>query len=338
MGMSIGTGNTAASPVPPHSRDCIALGGHNVQFYSDDAFLLDDLSRHIGSALGAGEAGLVIATKSHRDGLAQRLTARGLDLNLAATLGRYVALDAAETLSKFMVGGRPDAERFAGVVGGVIARATAGRQGERVRVAAFGEMVALLWTAGQSDAALRLEQLWNDLSRIHSFDLRCAYPMRAFSQADDGELIGKVCSAHSGVIPAESYTSITTQEQRLRAVALLQQKAQALESEVGKRKKAQLSLELSKAALADLLENALEGVQQIGADQVVVWANTALLNLLGYSAEEYVGYPLGQFYVQQEVFEEYWLRLMSREDIYDYPAELRCKDGSVKHVLIHSNG
>ncbi|MDB5076108.1 MAG: hybrid sensor histidine kinase/response regulator, partial [Chloroflexi bacterium] len=80
------------------------------------------------------------------------------------------------------------------------------------------------------------------------------------------------------------------------------------------------------------------GVQQIGADQVVVWANTALLNLLGYSAEEYVGYPLGQFYVQQDVFEEYWLRLMSREDIYDFPAELRCKDGSVKHVLIHSNG
>jgi signal transduction histidine kinase len=29
---------------------------------------------------------------------------------------------------------------------------------------------------------------------------------------------------------------------------------------------------------------------------------------------------------------------MRREDIYDYPVDLRCKDGSVKHVLIHSNG
>ena len=59
---------------------------------------------------------------------------------------------------------------------------------------------------------------------------------------------------------------------------------------------------------------------------------------LGYVADEYVGHPLGDFHVHQHVFEEFWAKLMRQEDIYDYPAELRCKDGSIKQVVIHSNG
>jgi hypothetical protein len=86
---------------------------HVVQFYGDDGFLLDELSRFIGPALGAGEAAVVIATKEHRDGLSRRLQMWGLDPNWAVAQGRYIALDAAETLSKIMVGGWPDAARFA---------------------------------------------------------------------------------------------------------------------------------------------------------------------------------------------------------------------------------
>src|SRR5271169_2206727 len=52
---------------------------HVVQFYGEDGFLLDELSRFIGPALGAGEAAVVIATEEHREGLAQRLKAWGLD-------------------------------------------------------------------------------------------------------------------------------------------------------------------------------------------------------------------------------------------------------------------
>jgi hypothetical protein len=61
---------------------------HVVQLYGDDGFLLDDLSRFIGTALGAGEAALVIATKEHRDGLARRLKMWGLDTTWAVAQGR----------------------------------------------------------------------------------------------------------------------------------------------------------------------------------------------------------------------------------------------------------
>src|SRR5277367_551757 len=85
---------------------------HTVQFYGEDGFLLDELSRFIGTSLGAGDAAVVIATKVHRDGLVQRLESRGLDTNKAFEQSRYIPLDAAETLTKFMLDGWPDDALF----------------------------------------------------------------------------------------------------------------------------------------------------------------------------------------------------------------------------------
>jgi PAS domain S-box-containing protein len=327
----------ALAPAEPWV-DIVEPHAHSVQFYGDDAFLLDELSGFVGSALGAGDAAVVIATRTHRDGLARRLEERGLNISLAVAQGRYVALDAAETLSKFMHTGQPDPALFTGLVGGIVARAAGAAMSERPRVAAFGEMVSLLWAEGKPEAAIRLEQLWNDLARTHAFDLRCAYPMSLFDHSSDGEPLATICSAHSSVIPAESYTSLAGEDERLRAITFLQQKARALETEMEERRKVQESLLRREAELADFLENALEGVQQVDAAQVVVWANKAMLDLLGYAPKEYIGHPLSEFCVHEHALDQFWRSLMRREDIYDYPAELRSKDGSSKHVLIHSNG
>ena len=86
-----------------------------------------------------------------------------------------------------MVGGVPEPERFATIVGGIIARAAEG--GRQVRV--FGEMVALLAAAGDQPAALRLEQLWNELQRQRAFPLVCAYPLDAFGGDGSGGLFSK---------------------------------------------------------------------------------------------------------------------------------------------------
>lgn len=214
---------------------------HSVQFYEDDDFLIEGLSRFIGAALLAGDSTLVIATKSHSDALAERLATRGLDLGLAITEGRYLSLDAAETLSKFMVNGRPDEKRFSRVVGMVIQQLGAAALADPPRVAAFGEMVALLWAEGKWDAAVELEQLWNDLARTHSFHLHCAFPMHFFSQGKDAALLETLCSEHSHVVPTEGYTALVSDEERRRSVIFLQQKAQVLETEILERQKADRS-------------------------------------------------------------------------------------------------
>ena len=75
-----------------------------------------------------------------------------------------------------MVDGSPERERFNEVMGGVLPSVSDGRS----RVRAFGEMVALLWAEGNLQRAIRLEELWNDLQKAHSFSLFCAYPMHGF--------------------------------------------------------------------------------------------------------------------------------------------------------------
>ena len=204
---------------------------HVVQFYSDDSYLIEALGRFIGTALGAGDSTIVIATREHLDSLAPLLTSRGLDLAKAARQGRYVALEALETLTKFMVDAVPDPQRFRAVIAPVVERASAAAKGEQRRVVAFGEMVALLWARDQGDAAIRLEQLWNDLARTHELSLRCAYPIKGFDQQKHGIPFLKICSEHSGVIPGESYSALSDDAERLRTVAHLQQKAEAFETE-----------------------------------------------------------------------------------------------------------
>ena len=62
----------AVASVPSGELDDLDSCAHSVQFYDDDAYLLDELGRFIGSALDAGDAGIVIATQAHRDGLTLR--------------------------------------------------------------------------------------------------------------------------------------------------------------------------------------------------------------------------------------------------------------------------
>jgi signal transduction histidine kinase/CheY-like chemotaxis protein len=115
----------------------------------------------------------------------------------------------------------------------------------RARVKAFGEMVALLWSEGNYAGAVRLEELWNDLQKAHSFSLFCAYPMNALGGENLGESLHGVCNTHSRVIPAESYSDLKTRDARLRAIALLQQKSETLEAEIKQRRQVEERLRLA---------------------------------------------------------------------------------------------
>ena len=65
-------------------------------------------------------------------------------------------------------------------------------------------MVALLWAEKNFRAAMRLEQLWNELGRTHSFYLRCAYPASGFQDEQKGEPYASICGEHSAVMLAEA--------------------------------------------------------------------------------------------------------------------------------------
>ena len=197
------------------SQPGVSQGDHVAYFYQESHSLLEALSTFIGSALGAGNAAVVIATKKHREGLVDRLTARGLDLTKARNEGRYIDIDASELLSKIMVEGMPDSERFEALVGGAIVRSKACAKVARPEIAAFGEMVSLLWTEGKVEAAIRLEQLWNELAKNLTFSLRCAYPISHFNGEKNSQPLMRVCAEHSAIVLDESDTSFASGEAKI---------------------------------------------------------------------------------------------------------------------------
>lgn len=173
----------------------IAPGQHLVQFHSDEKGYLDSLEGFVLGGLKAGESVVVIAADENRAGLEGRLAERGIDLTAARARDQYIALDADDTLARFMVDGWPDEELFGKVISDILARAQANKRRARV----FGEMVATLWAQGHSGATVRLEHLWNELLRTNSFSLCCAYPRSGFT-ADAEASFREICAAHTNVV------------------------------------------------------------------------------------------------------------------------------------------
>jgi len=175
---------------------------HSVQFYGDESKFLTDLGRYVGAALGHGDSAVVIATHAHRAELKKRLHGNGFDTAYPRLKRRYIELDAAHTLSQFMVDGLPDPASFSEIIARVLVRARVAAEGENPKVVAFGEMVALLWAQGSAEAAVRLERLWNDLAHTNSFSLHCAYPRAAFAPDHEDQFL-KICAEHSQVISSD---------------------------------------------------------------------------------------------------------------------------------------
>jgi PAS domain S-box-containing protein len=322
----------ASSPLSTTWGD-FSAHSHVLQFYEDDGFLIDSLSGWFGDVLSAGDACVYIGTGAHRISLEKRLGSRGLNLDTLRAQDRYVCLDAPETLSHFMVDEWPDEALFIKAMDNVVTRVSPSG-----KIRAFGEMVALLYMQRNREAAIRLEEIWNAFIKTREVSLCCAYPLNSFSTDPDASLFMKICAEHTPVLPAESYSALITPAERLRSISLLQHKATVLESEKAGRTEAQKSLHLSQKELSDFVENAAEALHQIGPDGKILWANPAQLKLLGYSAEEYVGHYFAEFYIDHQRFDQFWQQLMLTRVVRDFQASLRCKNGSVKHVLIHSSG
>lgn len=174
--------------------------GHVVQFYEQSPYLVDRVSAFIAPGLAAGEAGIVIATPEHREMIEAQLRTQGVDVTEMRKQGSYVDLDAAETMSRFMVGGQPDRKRFVEVIGGTITNARPKAQFPIVR--AYGEMVALLWAQGRQAAAINLEELWNELLGHHPFSLMCGYPIEGLGDPDS-PTVRQMMDAHTKAHPWE---------------------------------------------------------------------------------------------------------------------------------------
>jgi hypothetical protein len=158
----------------------VAPMDHLVQFYENDESFFNTLEGFAASGFIAGDSAIIIATPGHRAKLNKLLHEEGFDMKRLVAEGRFIELDAAECLSKFLVKNWPDRTLFNNFVTDLLALARKENSNRKVR--AFGEMVAVLWEQGHNGATVYLEMLWHELHRNDAFSLYCAYPKSGFTE------------------------------------------------------------------------------------------------------------------------------------------------------------
>jgi hypothetical protein len=173
---------------------------HDVQFYESEEVLASSVARFLIQGVRVGQPMVVIATASHRKAFKKEMRSMGIDPAELVEGRDVVWLDARETLSAFIEGARPNRELFEATVGSVFEQLMRNRR--YVIVRAYGEMVDVLWREGKLEAAIQLEELWNELAAKFSFSLLCAYSVDGVLKGDC-KGIDDICCKHARVVSCE---------------------------------------------------------------------------------------------------------------------------------------
>ena len=235
-------------------------GDHLVQFYEDENVLVARVATFLRDGLSAGDLVTVIATDVRARAYMQKLESQGFDVEIARANGQITFLDARETLAQFMRNGEPDPDLFELTVGAVFEKHTAAGGGARLR--AYGEMVDLLWAQGDRQAAIRVEELWNELPSRHSFTLLCAYAIAGFYK--EPAEIQRVCATNTHVMTHGD--AVETDQNDSSATALPPQYARRLAKELAYRDEVELALRNSLKQLRAKEQALEEREQQLRAD------------------------------------------------------------------------
>jgi hypothetical protein len=187
------------APLPPRN----VATRHEVAFYPDEAAFVDGFARVAEAALSVGNAAIIIATEPHRSGILQRLSADAVDVETALRQGSLVQVDTLDTLSAIMVNNLPDPLRCSEMIRDLVTRASKSAKGEHARIAICGECAPTLLSEGNVEAAIRLEQLWDENTKNYNADTLCGYLWSTFPRKESIPIFKKICAQHSAVVGRE---------------------------------------------------------------------------------------------------------------------------------------
>ena len=95
--------------------------------------------------------------------------------------------------------------------------------------------------------------------------------------------------------------------------------------------------EINRQELLDFVENANVPLHWVDANGIIVWANQAELKFLGYSHDEYIGFPIAKFHANQNTISEILQKLASGQILNHVKADLIARNGSIKSVWVYSS-
>jgi hypothetical protein len=147
-------------------------GRHLAQLHRDDRSLVASVGLYVSAGLERGAGVVIVATPDHTEAILRYVGRAGLSADALRRSGQFIVLDAEATLARILRGGQPVWSEFQRVIGPVIEHL---HRFGRSRCRAYGEMVNVLWSRGQYQAAIQLEEFWNTLGQTLPFALFCSY-------------------------------------------------------------------------------------------------------------------------------------------------------------------
>lgn len=173
---------------------------HLVQLYTSDEALVSTVVRFMERGIAEGDGVIAITTAAHWQMVRERLGAAGIDVDSVQAKRQLVVCDAHDTLMSFMVDGMPDRNAMRAAV---MSALDSTRAAGYTRVRGFGEMVDILNRRGNLAAAIRLEELWNEVLDAERIALLCAYAIDPFDRAEYKAVLPSIGHVHSHLMPVE---------------------------------------------------------------------------------------------------------------------------------------
>ena len=171
-------------------------GRHIAQFHHHPETLAQSAFEFLEGGLRRGNSVVVIATPANTERLQARLTQAQFHIHALERSGQIRFLDAAQLLAELMVDGAPDRAKFLTAVRTILDRARIYGRGTRV----YGELAGMLWQDGKPQAAVQIEDLWNEVGRTLPFALYCGYVMNTQCEESYSGPIEELARTHNEIV------------------------------------------------------------------------------------------------------------------------------------------
>lgn len=178
-------------------RSALHSRRHEAVFYSSGELLVDAWASIAEDALTAGATFIVIGFDGRLDGLQATLEARGVNVARALRDGRYVSMTVADAIEQWIVDGRLDEARFWTSATSVMLAAARASTAEQPQVVACGECAPSLCSQGDAEAAIRLEQLWDQVAQTFHLDVFCGYASDGCRCDDPEDVLARLRETHT---------------------------------------------------------------------------------------------------------------------------------------------
>lgn len=171
-------------------------GRHLAQFHRHNASLIDSAFEFLEAGLRRGQSVLMIVERDNLSQLLERLAASKLHSKALTNSGQLGLMDAGKMVEELLADGMPEWSRFRASLGPVLMRMQPHGSGTRV----YSDMAGLLWRTGKTDAAIRVEELWNKLVENYQFALCCCFVMDTQAEQAYDAPIEELGRTHSDIL------------------------------------------------------------------------------------------------------------------------------------------